>query len=115
MILIPVKNDGGLVTIDVEIEGTPVWSYLYDEDQLHRNAASEKKPGHHTLGQPHELIDSNHDWEFRLANPTDNEITVQVSIEWKQSGAIIANWSEKVKIDGGSGELVFGNGLVSKT
>ena len=114
MILIPIKTNEGLVTINVKVKGTETWAYLYDEDQMHTNSPVDGKPLHHTLGQPFELKDDVHYWEFRIANPFDRKINVDVEIDWIQDEKVIKKWNQHVTVSKESAELIYDNGLISK-
>ncbi len=119
MILVQYAKNQGLLTIELSINGTATWYYYYQEDQLHENSNAMNKPKIHTLGLPHELVKSIHNWEFKLANPTDSSLEVNVEIEWfqLQQGAktLLAHWTKVVTVPAGgaapSGESAFMTGV----
>lgn len=89
----------GAIRIEITIKNTPAWSYSYVEDQTHLNSNNMGKPLRHTIGEPHELIKSHHQWYFDLINPASVDISVDVNIDWIQQlnskDKLIHNWSKK--------------------
>jgi hypothetical protein len=95
MQLLEIKQNEGLVTIEIEIIGTPAWVYTYQEDQKHSNDNYAGRPLAHTLGMPYELVVNTHVWEFRLGNTANTSIVVDTKIIWYQE---IGNPKVKTKI-----------------
>ena len=118
MQLIKIDQNGGLVTIEVSIDGTPTWHYYYQEDQKHEHDNSTGRPLVHTIGQPAELVKRIHVWEFRLVNVSDTSINVRVGIEWYQEkGAnrtktLIHVWGDQAQITANNGTLLGESGLI---
>jgi hypothetical protein len=109
MQLIKYKKQEGLLTIETSISVTPTWYYYYNEDQLHENDNSLNKPKEHTIGKPHELVKVTHNWKFVLANPSINQIVVDVMIDWYQIiGGVktkIHHWQDtSIKVPAGGAE-----------
>lgn len=107
MQILTYKKNEGLLSIEVTISGTPTWYYYYVEDQFHENALYSNKPKKHTLGEPHELIKLSHNWLVRLANPSDDDISCSVKIEWFQldngSKKSILIWTRTLDVPANSG------------
>jgi len=107
MDILTYKKNEGLLWIEVTITGTPTWYYYYLEDQFHENGLYSNKPKKHTLGEPHELIKQNHTWLFKLANPSDNDISCTLTIQWFQimggQTKLIHMWTRNVDVPAQSG------------
>lgn len=92
------RNEG-VVRIEILIRNTPTWSYSYIEDQTHLNSNNMGKPLRHTLGEPHELLKSHHQWYFDLINPANVDILIDIEINWIQKvggqDKVIHSWTEK--------------------
>ena len=102
------QKNGGILWIEVKITGTPTWFYNYQEDQYHDNDSTKNKPKRHTLGFPDELQSMTHNWLFRVANISTNQITCDVEIEWFQdqngTKTSLLKWNDSVQVGAGSGE-----------
>lgn len=107
MDILTYKKNEGLLWIEVTISGSPTWYYYYVEDQLHENGKYSDKPKKHTLGEPHELIKLSHNWLVRIANPSENDISCVVTIEWFQlqggSKKSIHSWTRTLNVPAESG------------
>lgn len=107
------KNQG-VIRIEININNTPTWSYSYVEDQTHMNSNNLSTPLRHTLGEPHELKKSHHQWYFDLINPASFDILVDVEIQWIQlvdnKDKIIHNWSrDNIKIKAEDADSIADN------
>lgn len=120
MQLLNIKQNEGLVTIEIEIIGSPTWVYTYQEDQKHSNDNYTGRPLAHTLGKPYELIINTHVWEFRLGNTADTSIEVDTKITWyqeignKRVKTKIHEWKTKSNILANSGKLEGESCLIIK-
>jgi hypothetical protein len=104
MKLLTYPKTGGLLRIEVDVTNTPTWYYCYVEDDFHENSSILNNLKEHTLGKPHELKKQSHNWLFKLANPSDNEITCTVAIRWFQGTSQIDIWTDTVTVGANSGE-----------
>lgn len=104
------KNQG-VIRIEIIIKNTPTWSYTYVEDQTHLNSNNLSNPLRHTIGEPHELKKSHHEWYFDLINPANFDIQVDIIINWIQlvneQDKLIHSWSKNgLKIKAENAESV---------
>lgn len=117
MELLKYKKNGGLIYIKVWVKNTPSWYYYYQEDQKHENDNAKNKPKEHTIGMPHELGSQTHNWEFRLANSSNMQITCDVIIKWYQSTdnveKEILKWEkDNVKVKPNDGVIKSGSAIL---
>ncbi|WP_424962411.1 hypothetical protein [Ekhidna sp.] len=119
--IVKVQKNQGMVTIKVTIHpNIPIWNYMYREDMDHDNSTAQNLPKEHSLGKPHELNKSVHNWAFLVSNSSKVDINnVDVGIEWFQdingTDQSIHQWnSGSFKIKAEKGESIQDQIIIQK-
>ena len=68
MELVQFNKNGGPVTIDIAVQGSNVWSYVYASDFTFKNNSAADKDPNHTLGLPVNLDNDVNAWDIRFGN-----------------------------------------------
>jgi len=95
MELVKFNKDGGIVTVQVSVNGLAAWKYKYVTNGHHIDKSSlDQRPSIHALGLPHELESSIHTWEIQLGNTSGTVQGYRVAVTWEQDGHELHTWSK---------------------
>ena len=112
MELVKFKMNGGVVTIQVTINGLVVWTYTYaEENDVHTGESSSPGPHIHTLGLPHELNIKVHNWDVHLGNSGQKQ-NYSVEINWLQDNNVIHTWRKAGTLNTGEAIKESGSALL---
>lgn len=107
---VKVDSKGGVVVVQITVEGTVAWSYKYACDKgTYSNNSAKRAVSVHTLGLPHELSNDIDSWDIVVGNIDDAKQAYVVNVEWiqdneklhgwKKAGTLEANKSQKLTDD----------------
>ena len=99
MELIKFKNNGGFVTVNIQIDGLVSWRYVYVTDiYKFTEYNSDPAPYIHILGFPKDLDGDINSCDINILNLSDTDQDYMIEITWEQDGAILKTWSDHGKI-----------------
>jgi hypothetical protein len=113
MELIQFNKNGGPVTIDVDIAGASIWSYIYVGDFTFKNKSTNTPASNHTLGLPVNLDDDINSWDIRIGNISGSAIQATAKITWRQNGNVLNVWTKQVTVPAQSATKVSDDALLA--
>jgi len=110
MELVKFKKNGGLVTINIVINGLVAWRYVYVTDtHNYVKTSSDPAPCIHVLGFPDTLEGDVNSWDIQLANVSDSDQDYKIEVAWEQNGAVLKTWLDSGNIASDTAKVVSAN------
>jgi hypothetical protein len=110
MKIIKYNQDESAINVQVDINGIELWKYTYFADEPFNNSERLKRTPKHELGISKQLEKDAHSWQIYLANPNDEDVSVNVSLKWFENENELDTWipeeagdDDKVVLKGNSG------------
>jgi len=108
------KNDKP-VSIDIQVEEAPIWSYIYVGDLTFKSKSSAGGSSKHTLGLPVNLDDDINSWDIRLGNISKSALTATVTITWMQDNQVLNVWTRQIDVPAEAAAKVSDDALLEAT
>jgi hypothetical protein len=103
------------VSIDIQVEEAPVWSYIYVGDITFKSKSSAGGNSNHILGLPVNLDDDINSWDIRLGNISTSTLTATVTITWTQDDKVLNIWTRQIDVPAEAAVKISDDALLEAT